>query len=463
MITEKLAHFVAETRTRDLPEGALSVARTAITDFVGVTFPGSLEPHGEIIRGYVGRMGGVPQSSIIASEVKTSPYLAALANGTMGHALDYDDMGGFGHPSVVLGPAVLAIGEVIGASGKDILAAYVIGFETAVCLRAQLWTHYLRGWHSTDNFGSLGAAAAAARLLNLDVRRVRMALGIAASLAGGLRQNFGTMTKPLHAGQAAANGIQGALLAQAGLTADESIIEAPLGFARVFGHDEKVDWEKASEGLGKTFNILALSTNGIAIKPYPSCGCTHAGIDAALGLKEKYGVQSQDIAEVELGTSPYEGQVVIHHRPKSGLEGKFSLEYTVARALHSGEVKLGHFTDDGVREPAIQRLIQRMTWVEKYPLPVFGKQRDSIGPQSVTVKLADGRQYSHEVKISKGLPQRPLTSEELTGKYRDCASTVLSEEGVNRSLGLLSKLGELPNIRELMETVTRKEYQRRGR
>ena len=458
MITEKLAHFVVETRMEDIPQEALKVAQMGITDCIGVTFPGSLEPQGEIIRGYVRKMGGVPVSSIIGSDWKTSPYLAALANGTMGHALDYDDMGGFGgHPSVVLAPAVLAIGESIGASGKDILTAYVIGFEVAACLSDPLLgSHYLRGWHSTDNFGSLGAGAAVARLLKLDVHQVRMVLGIAASLAGGLRQNFGTMTKPLHAGQAAANGIQAALLAQAGLTADDSIIETPLGFAKVFGHDQEVDWEKASEGLGKTFNITALSTNGIAIKPYPSCGCTHAGIDAALFLKKRYGMKSEDIAEVEMGTSPYEGQVLIRHRPKSGLEGKFSLEYTVARALHSGEVKLRHFTDEGVREPAIKSLIERMKWVEKYPLPTFGKQRDSIGTQSVTVKMADGQEYSHEVRISKGLPQKPLTSDELTSKYRDCASTVLSKEGVEKSLTMLSNLAGVKNIRELMDTVTKK-------
>lgn len=456
MITKKLAHFVVETRMEDIPQEALKVAQMGITDCIGVTFPGSLEPQGEIIRGYARKMGGVAESSIIGSDLKTSPYLAALANGTMGHALDYDDMGGFGHPSVVLAPAVLAIGESMGMSGKDILTAYVIGFEVAACLRRPLWTHYLRGWHATDNFGSLGAGAAVARLLKLDVYQVRMVLGIAASLAGGLRQNFGTMTKPLHAGQAAANGIQAALLAQAGFTADDSIIETPLGFAKVFGHDEEVDWEKASGGLGKTFNITALSTNGIAIKPYPSCGCTHAGIDAALSLKERYGVKSDDIAEVEMGTSPFEGQVLIHHRPKSGLEGKFSLEYTAARALHSGEVKLRHFTDEGVREPAVKSLIERMKWVEKYPMPSFGQQRESIGTQSVTVKLADGKEYSHEVRISKGLPQKPLTSDEFTSKYRDCASTVLSKEGVDKSLSMLSNLVGVKNIRELMETVRKK-------
>jgi len=153
-----------------------------ITDCIGVTFPGSLEPVGEIIRGYVRKMGGVAESSIIGNDLKASPYLAALANGTMGHALDYDDMGCFGgHPSVVLAPSVLAMGERLGASGKDILAAYVVGFEVGACIHGPLWKHYLRGWHATDNFGSLAAGAAVAWLLKLDVHQVRMVLGIAAS------------------------------------------------------------------------------------------------------------------------------------------------------------------------------------------------------------------------------------------------------------------------------------------
>jgi 2-methylcitrate dehydratase PrpD len=457
MITEKLAHFVAETGVSDIPQDALKVAQMGITDCIGVTFPGSLELLGKIMRDYAKKMGGVAESSIIGSDIKTSPYLAALVNGTMGHALDYDDMGGFGHPSVALAPAVLAIGENIGASGKDILAAYVIGFEVAVCLCGPLMqSHYARGWHSTDNFGSLGAAAALAWLLKLNVHQMRMTLGIAASLAGGLRQNFGTMTKPLHAGQAAANGIQAALLAQAGFTADENIIETPLGFTRVFGHGEEVDWAKASEGLGKTFNISAPNFSGIAIKPYPACGGTHGGIDAAIFLNKEYGLKSDDIAEVELGTSPSLPQVLIHHRPKTGLEGKFSLEYTVARALHSGEVKLRHLTDEGVNEAPVKSLIERMKWVEKYPMPSLGQQREGLGTTSVAVKLRDGKEYSHEVSISKGLPQKPLTSDQFNEKYKDCASTVLSKEGVEKSLGMLSNLAGVKNVIELMETVTKK-------
>ena len=456
MITEKLACFIAETGIRDIPQKAIRIAQTGVTDCIGVSFPGSLEPQGKIIMDYVMKMGGVEESCIIGAGSKTSPYLAALANGTIGHALDYDDMGGFGHPSVALAPAVLGIGESIGASGKDILAAYVVGFEVASCLCGPLMmSHYLRGWHSTDTFGSLGAAAAVSWLLNLNVTQTRIALGIAASLAGGLRQNFGTMTKPLHAGQAAANGIQAALLAQAGFTADVSIIETPFGFAKVFGHDEDVDWTKASEDLGKSFSITLPSFSGIAIKPYPSCGGTHCSIDAALFLKKEYGLKAEDIVEVQLGVSPLINQVLIHHRPKTGLEGKFSLEYTVARALHSGEVRLQHLTDDAVNEHLVKNLIERMKWVEKYPAPSIGAEREGLGPQSVTVKLRDGQECSHEVSISKGLPQNPLTLDDFTGKFRDCACTVLSTEDVEKSLDMLSNLEKVKNVRELMEIVNK--------
>ncbi len=456
MITKKLADFVVETSVGDIPQEALKIAQMGITDYIGVTFPGSLEPHGTIMKNYAAMIGGVTECSIIGSDLKTSPYLAALVNGTTGHALDYDDMGGFGHPSVALAPVVLGIGEQLGISGANILAAYVVGFEVACCLCGPLMmSHYSRGWHSTDNFGSLGAAAAAAWLLKLNVHQVRMTLGIAASLAGGLRQNFGTMTKPLHAGMAAANGIQAAFLAQAGFTADENIIEAPLGFAKVFGHEEDVNWEEAGKGLGKTFNITSPTFSGIAIKPYPSCGGTHCSIDAALFLKTEHDVNSQDIIEVELGTNPLMGQVLIHHRPKTGLEGKFSLEYTVARALHSGKVKLKHLTDEGVNEPPVKGLIERMKWVEKYPAPPLGQQMEGLGSQSVTVKLENGKEYSHEVSVSKGLPLNPLTPDEFKEKYMDCASTVLSEEEAEKSFDMLSNLVEVTNVAEIMETITK--------
>ena len=455
-ITDRVSHFVAQAAVKDIPQDALDLARLAVTDFIGVSLAGSREKQGKIIVDYARKMGGVSECSVVGAGFKTSPYLAALANGTIGHALDYDDMAIslIGHPSVFLAPAILAIGESIGASGRDILSAYVVGYETACCIAGPvLQSHYVQGWHNTATFGTLGAAAAVARLLKLTNTQVRMALGIAASLAGGLRQNFGTMTKPLHAGKAAANGIQAALLAQAGFTANECIIEAPLGFAKVFGHSGKVDWAKASENLGKTFFIT--SAEGLSIKPYPSCGFTHCAIDAALYIKRECRVEADDIAEVELGVSRFDKQVLIHHSPRTGLEGKFSLEYCVARALLSGEVRLRHFTEGAVAESSIKSLMKKMKWVEKYPMPVMGTA-EGFGTKSVTVKLKDGRTYFKEVALAKGMPQNPLSVDEFNSKYRDCASVALSEKDVEQSLLILSNLQEVGEIRQLMQIVAKK-------
>ena len=454
-ITDKVSHFVAQTAAKDIPQDALELARLGITDFIGVALSGSREKQSKIIADYAQKMGGVPQASIIGGDGKTSPYLAALVNGTTGHALDYDDIAIslIGHPSVFLAPAVLAIGESIEASGEDVLTAYVVGYETACCIaRPVLQSHYMQGWHSTATFGSLGAAAATAWLLKLSYAQVRMALGIAASLAGGLRQNFGTMTKPLHAGKAAANGIQAALLAQAGFTAADSIIEAPLGFAKVFGHSGEVDWAKAGENLGKTFFIT--SAEGLSIKPYPSCGFTHCAIGAALGIKEEHKVNADDVAEVELGVSPFDKQILIHHHPRTGLEGKFSLEYCVARAFLSEEVRLRHFNAEAVAEPRVESLMEKMRWVEKYPMPVMGTA-EGFGTKSVTVKLKNGKGYSKEVTIAKGMPQNPLTPEEFNSKYRDCASTMLSKEDVEKSLSILTNLQKVKNIKEVMGIVAK--------
>lgn len=421
------------------------MARLGITDFAGVAFAGLREEQSRIIMDYARKMGGLPQSTVIGGSFKTSPYLAALVNGTVGHSLDYDDVAIslIGHPSVFLAPAIFAIKEAhhcqgMDSSGMDILTAYVIGYEVACRLaRPVLQSHYMQGWHSTATFGTLGAAASAAWLLRLNTDQVRMALGIAASLAGGLRQNFGTMTKPLHAGMAAAHGIQAALLAQAGFTADNSIIESPLGFARVFGHSEEVDWAEASKRLGKTF--LITGPEGLSIKPYPSCGFTHCAIDAALYLKKEHKINAADIAEIELGVSPFDRQILIHHHPRTGLEGKFSLEYCVARALVSGEVRLKHLTDVAITESEVKSLMEKMKWVEKYRMPVMGTA-EGFGTKSVTVRLKNGKQYGKEVAIAKGMPQNPLTTEEFNAKYRDCASTVLSKEHVDESLSILTNL-----------------------
>ncbi len=454
MLTQRVANFVGGVRTEDIPRDALDKARLGITDFIGVAVAGSQEESSRLIREYGTAMGGAAEASIIAADGKTSIEMAALINGTMGHALDYDDMSvaPIAHPSVFLAPAILAVGESIDAPGREVLAAYVVGYEVACCVAEPMFqSHYVQGWHSTSTFGSLGAAAAVAWLLKLNPRQVTMAIGIAASLACGLRQNFGTMTKPLHAGKAGANGVQAAFLARAGFTADASIIEAPLGFAKVMGHSAEVDWSAVGANLGKTFVITG--PVGIAIKPYPSCGFTHTAIDCALDLRQQ-GVKTEEIVAIELGTTPFDRQLLIHHRPGTGLEGKFSLEYCVARALVSGAVRLNHFSDKGVREPDVLGLMGRMKWVEKFPMPVMGTP-EGFGAKSVTVTLRNGENHDSTVRVAKGMPTNPLSAHEFNAKYRDCASRGLSEEAVEESLSLLTGMQRVDAVRKIMERISK--------
>ncbi len=441
---------MTETSAREIPKEALELARAAIQDYCGVTLAGCRENASRLILDYVRAMGGNPQCSIIGADLKTSPYFAALVNGVTGHSLDYDDIAVSlnGHPSVFLVPAIFAVGETLHSGGEDVLAAYVIGYETACHIaRPVLQSHYTRGWHSTSTFGSLGAAAAVSRLLGLNAAQSAQALGIAASLAGGLRQNFGTMTKPLHAGNAAASGVQAAFLARAGFTSAGDIIEAPMGFARVFGHDAEVDWQVVGAELGKRF--LIASPAGLNIKPYPSCGFTHCAIDAALRIREEHGFDPGQVAAIELGVTPFDREVLIYHRPATGLEAKFSLEYCVARALLSGGVNMGHFRDEAVSEKAIADTFPKMTWAERFPVPEMGTA-GGFGGKSVTLRLKNGSQYYSEATVAKGMPGKRLSAAELDAKYRDCASVTLTEEGIGRSLVLLKDLANVKDIGLLM-------------
>ncbi|MHB9098318.1 MAG: MmgE/PrpD family protein, partial [Syntrophales bacterium] len=257
------------------------------------------------------------------------------------------------------------------------------------------------------------------------------------------------MTTPLHAGKAGANGIQAAFLARAGFTADAGIIEAPLGFARVMGHSAEVDWAAVGTTLGKTFVIAG--PVGIAIKPYPSCGFTHTAIDCALDVGQQ-GVTAEEIAAIELGTSPFDKQLLIHHRPATGLEGKFSLEYCVARALVSGAVRLNHFSNRAVQDPDVLSLMGRMKWVEKFPMPVMGTP-EGFGAKSVTVTLTNGKNLESTVRVAKGMPTNPLSADEFNAKYRDCASLGLSEEVVEESLSLLTDMQGVDTVRKIMERI----------
>ena len=444
--TERIARFIAGASYKALPKEGIKIARQGIIDCLGVTLAAFLEPGSKLITEYVERQRGTPESSVIAGEFKAPACEAALANGTIAHMLDYDDV--FlpfgGHPSVVLLPSILAIGEKLHCSGKEVLLAYIVGFEVATRIGLScLARHYELGWHPTVTFGTIAATAAVAKLSQLNVSQTRAALGIAASLAGGLKRNFGTMTKPLHAGNAARNGVMAANLAEQGFTADENIFDGPGSFCYVLGGG--VEFNLNTQDLGEKFNICS----GLEIKPYPSCRATHAGIDAALQIREKHALNPADIAELRYYTGSFIPSACFRHQPQTGLEAKFSLEFCSALSFLEGKVTLAQFTDEKVSGSAIQDLISKTKIIINTEVP-----NESFSPVKILVKLKDGKSLSHKVEAAKGEPKNPLSQEELFAKFRDCASVALAPKEIGGVLGLLSNLESLQDITPLMEILT---------
>jgi 2-methylcitrate dehydratase PrpD len=449
--TEKIARFIIETSNSEIPPEAMQTAMAGIADCIGVTLAALNEPLSRKIVEFVREMGGTSETGVIGAGFKTSSYFAALANGAAAHALDYDDMHRMwlGHPSVALVPAVLAVAQKLGSSGRETLEAYIIGFETGSYLgTAAGAAHYQQGWHSTSTLGSVAAAASVARLLKLDLQQTRMALGIAASWAGGLRQNFGSMTKPLHAGAAASNGVLAGLLARKGFTADENILETPLGYARAFG-DSDPNWEKADQQLEHSYSIV---THPTIFKLYPSCGCTHPSIEATQRLMKENRLNADEIVDIEVNVSPVEPTICIHQSPKTALEGKFSLKYGVAVSVLDGQALLPQYTDERAGESSVQKLIQHIKVVESYPTVLETGQEKM--PQTVKLRLKDGRELSQEIIYPKGTSRNPISTEEFNNKYLNCVSLVLSKGHASQSLELLQKLDQLESIDDVMDIVT---------
>ncbi len=307
-----------------------------------------------------------------------------------------------GHPSVPLLPAVLALGEKLDSSGSEVIDAFVLGFEVECKLGRVIGApHYALGWHATSTLGTLGAAAACARLLRLDADQTQTALGIAASLASGVRQNFGTMTKPLHAGWAAHNGVIAATLAGRGFTADSAALEGESGLLSAASGDARLN-SRALSRLGDPWEIVS---PGIGVKLYPCCYATHRAIDAALEIVASDGPHHSNIESVEVTVSRGTLMPLQKPLPATGLEGKFSMEYCIAAALADGRVGLATFTDDAVRRPDLRKLMKRVVVREERRAGAF-----PIGGRAlVSVDTSGKVNHARVVETPKGDPQNPLS------------------------------------------------------
>ena len=450
-VVAKLAEFVVKTDFEALPREAVTAAKRALLDTLGVALAGSTEPASKIITGFVKKFGDQPICGVIAGKVRTSSLNAALANGVLAHILDYDDTGAGtqGHPSVPLFATVLALGEELGSPGKEILTAYLVGTEVWSKISAQMPMLHLKGWHPTAVFGTLGAATAAAKLLKLNAEQTMMALGLAGSQAAGVVQNFGTFTKSFHVGNAARSGIMAALLVRDGYTATRDILEGHLGFPAAFMGGQKVDVAGMARNLGNPFSVVS---PGVNVKKFPSCYLTHRSIDAMLHLANEHNLKPEEVEEIDCLVPPRNLKVLFYQNPANGLEGKFSMHFCLAAALTDRKVGLAQVTDEKVKAPQIRELAQKVR-MRKYP----DADENEIGenrPDVVTVKLKDGKQYSYSVLRAKGHADMPLTWDELLEKYRECARVALNEQQVTRTVEIMGNLEKVQNVRELASIVT---------
>jgi len=413
--TERVARYVTATDFSHAPPELEEQVRRAVVDLFAAIIAARNDDGFRTLHRVVAEDMKPGPCTVIATGEKTTPSHAALLNGGAGHALDYDDVSDtlYGHPTVTLIPPLLAMAESRGLSGRALVEAYSVGFDVAVAIAHALPVrpHFDRGWHATASIGVLSATAALCRLMGLPVDRTRNALGIAASNVGSSRQNFGTMTKPLHPGMSSFSAILAARLAEAGFTADPDQWEKPLGYFATFGVDS--DLRRLHESLDAPFAVLR---DGLSFKKFPCCYNTHRSADAAIALSRT--VPAGDIRKIDAITvtlQPTGVDPLIHRRPTTGLQGKFSIEYVIAAGLLDGEVTLMSFVDEAVRRPQIQALIRKVE-VRESPTPPIGKPEWDFAYSVLEVK-AGGNVYRERVDIPRGDCRMPLTDDELDLKF----------------------------------------------
>jgi 2-methylcitrate dehydratase PrpD len=440
-ITYDLAEFITRVKFDSLPRDVIKRAKHSILDWLGAALAGSQELPSMIIRRVVEKLGGNPESSVIGTSLKTSCINAALVNGVSGHVLELDDIHeeAIIHPAATVLPSALAVGEREDVDGKELITAIVIGYEVEIRIGIAVNPSHYNYWHTTGTIGTFGAVVAAGKILNLDQRDMIHAFGIAGTMASGLIEVFGSMSKPLNVGKAAMNGVLAALLAKEGFTSSTKIFESERGYLRATS--KELDLEKITKDLGKTFEII----NNI-FKIHASCGHTHAAIDAVLEIVKKYDVKPEDISEILVGTYPIAVDVVgKNYEPMTPYEAKFSLPYCVAVALIHKRVGLKEFSNERLNDPEIRALAKKVKiFIEPECMNV------RLGCAKVIIHTKNGREYSAYIDAPKGYPQNPLTTQELEEKFKSLAFLVLPEDRVMKVLEIINVLENVSNVGELM-------------
>ncbi len=424
-LTNYVGTFVTQTKYQEIPAEVIELGKKSILDALGLALAGSRAESGSISRKYVEQAGVCNgKATVIGSAQRTSPRFAALLNGISIHADDFDDTqlaaakdrvyGLLMHPTVPVLPAIFALAEQRAVTGKEWMLAYQVGAEVE-CKIAEAISprHYQDGFHTTGTCGPFGSAAACAKLLKFDLPETLKTFGLAASQSGGLRENFGTMTKPFQAGRAAESGLVSAELVALGWTAAEQILEADRGFFHASGGS--YDPSAIMDRLGRPWTF---TTPGVSLKPYPSGSLTHPAMTELARLIEVHKLQAAQVEKVDIGANHNMTTTLLHHQPKTGLEAKFSMEFCLAILLLERKAGLGQFSDKVVQRSDVQEMIRRINF---YVDP----EAENAGFDKMTsilkVHLRDGRMITGRAEFAKGSPANPMSFDEAATKFRGCA------------------------------------------
>jgi 2-methylcitrate dehydratase PrpD len=424
-LTKYVGEFVVRTKYEDIPAGVIELGKKSVLDGLGLALAGSRADSGPISRKFAEQSGVcLGKSTIIGTNQKTSPRFAALVNGISIHADDFDDTqlaaakdrvyGLLTHPTVPVLPAILALAEQHPVSGKEWMTAFHLGVEVECKIAEAIAPrHYEDGFHSTGTCGPFGSAAACTRLLNFDLSKTLKTFGLVASNSGGLRENFGTMTKPYQAGHAAESGLVSAELVALGWTAAEQILEADRGFFHAAGGS----YDPAAI-LNRLGNPWTFASPGISLKPYPSGSLTHPAMTELARLIQANNIDASQVEKVDVGANHNMTTTLLHHDPKTGLEAKFSMEFCMAILLLERKAGLGQFPDKVVRRPDVQAMMKRVNF---YVDP----EAESAGFDKMTsilkITLKDGKVITGRAAFGKGSPANPMTFDEAAVKFRGCA------------------------------------------
>ncbi|MBZ5642244.1 MAG: MmgE/PrpD family protein [Acidobacteriia bacterium] len=450
-LTKYVSEFIVNTNYEDIPENVIAIGKKTILDGLGLALAGSQSTPGPVIRKYIESLGPCPgPATIIGTKMKVHPRYAALANGISIHADDFDDTGSAFHVAGPTLPPSFALCEAGRRSGKDLMLAFHVGVEVSNKIGdAVSPRHQQDGYHTTGTIGSFSSAAACAKLRGLDAEKTAIALALAGTQAAGLRDNFGTMTKPFHAGHAGESGTVSADLAAIGWTAAPDILEAPLGFFQVGGgFDPKIIVGR----LGKPWMFI---TPGDLIKRFP-CGTIQQQVmDLMLRLIQQNNIKAADVAKVEVGGNLSNYRTIFQHHPATGLQAKFSMEFAMAILLIDGKATLRSFTDAVVQRPEVQDMIGRVHYsvdpeFNKLELQGASLQAILVEQSGLKIFLKDGKVISGRTDPAKGSPENPMTYEEVADKFRGNAEFAKwPKQKAESVIEMVKSLESLPDMTRL--------------